>query len=410
MAIEFDCVIIGAGAAGLMAAIESSKRGKRTLLLEKNTKPGVKILMSGGTRCNLTQNTDTRGIISEFGPNGRFLHSALAAFSNEDLVTYFNQRGLPTKVEKTGKIFPQSDRAKDVLDVLVADAEQHQVYLNLAEPVELLEHSLNGFHIQTPKAQYVTSRVLITTGGRSYPGCGTTGDGYQWCRAFGHTIVDTYPALAPLKTPKNSWTRNLQGVTLPELGLTIFDAKQKAVAKSQGSTLFTHVGVSGPSAMNISKYVSTYANADFTLAFDLLPSLNLDQKQSKLQKLITDEPRKQIDSVLKHLFPSRVVEVILEQSQINTTDRCAEIGKAKIRILTQTIHSLQTPVTGTLGFEKAEVTAGGVSLLEVDSKTMESKCLPGLYLAGEILDLDGPIGGYNFTAAFATGFLAGQHL
>ena len=140
--------------------------------------------------------------------------------------------------------------------------------------------------------------------------------------------------------------------------------------------------------MNISKYVSTYANADFTLAFDLLPSLNLDQKQSKLQKLITDEPRKQIDSVLKHLFPSRVVEVILEQSQINTTDRCAEIGKAKIRILTQTIHSLQTPVTGTLGFEKAEVTAGGVSLLEVDSKTMESKCLPGLYLAGEILDLD----------------------
>lgn len=406
----FDCVIVGAGAAGLMAAIESAKRGRRVLLLEKNSKPGVKILMSGGTRCNLTQNTDTSGIISEFGKEGRFLHSALAAFCNTDLIAYFNQRGVPTKVEPTGKVFPRSDRAKDVLDALVSDAEENNVALNLKEPVHTIESKDNTFRVHTQHAIYRVDRVLITTGGISYPGCGTTGDGYQWCKQFGHSLVETVPALVPLKTPDQSWTRDLQGLTLENVELSIINSLQKTLATTRGSTLFTHLGVSGPSAMNISRIVSYSDDSDLSLRINFLPNLNVEQKFSYLKNLLREQAKKQIGTALKGILPTRVIHVLLEQSKINPASRCAEVSKANIRKLTKALDGLATKVTGTLGFAKAEVTAGGVNLLEIDSKTMESKCQPGLFLAGEILNLDGPIGGYNFTAAFATGFLAGRYL
>ncbi|MEE2676162.1 MAG: NAD(P)/FAD-dependent oxidoreductase [Planctomycetota bacterium] len=406
----FDCVIVGAGAAGLMAAIETAKRGRRVLLLEKNSKPGVKILMSGGTRCNLTQNTDTAGILSAFGKEGRFLHSALAAFSNTDLIDYFNQRRVPTKIEPTGKVFPRSDRAKDVLDALVSDAVENNVALNLNEPVHTIESADNSFQVHTQDAIYRVERVLITTGGLSYPGCGTTGDGYQWCKQFGHSIVKTVPALVPLKTPDQSWTRDLQGLTLENVELSIINSLRQTLATTRGSTLFTHLGVSGPSAMNISRTISYSDDSDLFLLINFLPNLNIEQKFSYLKNLLQEQAKKQIGTALKGLLPIRVINVLLEQSKINPTSRCAEVSKANIRRLTEALHGLATKVTGTLGFTKAEVTAGGVNLLEIDSKTMESKCQSGLFLAGEILNLDGPIGGYNFTAAFATGFLAGQYL
>tara|TARA_B100000519_G_scaffold202264_1_gene220092 strand:+ start:2916 stop:4169 length:1254 start_codon:yes stop_codon:yes gene_type:complete len=406
----FDCVIVGAGAAGLMAAIETAKRGRRVLLLEKNSKPGVKILMSGGTRCNLTQNTDTAGILSAFGKEGRFLHSALAAFSNTDLIDFFNQRRVPTKIEPTGKVFPRSDRAKDVLDALVSDAAENNVALNLNEPVHTIESADNTFQVHTQHAIYRVEQVLITTGGLSYPGCGTTGDGYQWCKQFGHSIVKTVPALVPLKTPDQSWTRDLKGLTLENVELSIINSLQKTLATTRGSTLFTHLGVSGPSAMNISRAISYSDDSDLFLLINFLPHLNIEQKFSYLKNLFREQAKKQIGTALRDLLPIRVINVLLEQSKINPTSRCAEVSKANIRRLTEALHGLATKVTGTLGFTKAEVTAGGVNLLEIDSKTMESKCQSGLFLAGEILNLDGPIGGYNFTAAFATGFLAGQYL
>ena len=406
----FDCVIVGAGAAGLMAAIETAKRGRRVLLLEKNSKPGVKILMSGGTRCNLTQNTDTAGILSAFGKEGRFLHSALAAFSNTDLIDFFNQRRVPTKIEPTGKVFPRSDRAKDVLDALVSDAAENNVALNLNEPVHTIESADNTFQVHTQHAIYRVEQVLITTGGLSYPGCGTTGDGYQWCKQFGHSIVKTVPALVPLKTPDQSWTRDLKGLTLENVELSIINSLQKTLATTRGSTLFTHLGVSGPSAMNISRAISYSDESDLFLLINFLPHLNIEQKFSYLKNLFREQAKKQIGTALRDLLPIRVINVLLEQSKINPTSRCAEVSKANIRRLTEALHGLATKVTGTLGFTKAEVTAGGVNLLEIDSKTMESKCQAGLFLAGEILNLDGPIGGYNFTAAFATGFLAGQYL
>ncbi len=406
----FDCVIIGAGAAGLMASIEASKRGRRVLLLEKNSKPGVKILMSGGTRCNLTQNTDTRGIISAFGKQGRFLHSALASFSNTDLIEYFEERAVPTKVEPNGKVFPRSDRAKDVLDALVNDVTNNNVALNLNEPASTVEYRDGSFWVSTQHAVYKVSTVLITTGGLSFPGCGTTGDGYAWCQQFGHSIVPTVPALVPLKTPENSWTRELQGVTLEDLELSVLDSSDVIQSTTRGSTLFTHLGISGPAAMNISKTISYAGHSNLKLQINFLPELNLEQKNAQLLELCQRNAKRQLATALKQLLPSRVINVLLGQAKINPSSRCAEISKATIRVLGETLHTLSTSVTGTLGFAKAEVTAGGVELLEVHSQTMESKCQAGLFLAGEILNLDGPIGGYNFTAAFATGFLAGQNL
>ncbi|MBA63601.1 MAG: aminoacetone oxidase family FAD-binding enzyme [Planctomycetaceae bacterium] len=406
----FNCVIVGAGAAGLMAAIQASKRGRRVLLLEKNSKPGVKILMSGGTRCNITQNTNTSGIISGFGKQGRFLHSALAAFSNADLIDYFNQRGVPTKIEPSGKVFPKSNRAKDVLNALVTDAQSNNVSINLNEPVDTITSKDHGFQVHTQNAVYQVEHVLITTGGISYPGCGTTGDGYHWCKQFGHSIVETVPALVPLKTPDQSWTRDLQGVTLEDLELSIVDSSNTTLAITRGSTLFTHVGISGPAAMNISKTVSYSKNSELSLKINFLPELNQEQKFDHIQTLLQKQAKKQIGSVLKGLLPSRTINVLLEQAGIIPVTRCAEVSKVNIRKLVQAFHALSTELNGTLGFSRAEVTAGGVNLLEIHSKTMESKCQSGLFLAGEILNLDGPIGGYNFTAAFATGFLAGQYL
>ncbi len=407
---SFDCLIVGAGAAGLMAAIECGKRGRRVLLLEKNSKPGAKILMSGGTRCNLTQDTDTPSLIAAFGKEGRFLHSALAAFSNHDLIAYFNEQGVPTKVEPTGKVFPRSDRAKDVLDALVQDAYEKNAKLNLQEPVHSISYEQSMFLVHTKKAVYQVPQLLITTGGRSFPGCGTTGDGYQWCQQFGHTIIDPVPALVPLKTPDQCWTRNLQGVTLSDVNLTLFDSSQVMLAQTRGPTLFTHRGISGPAPMNISKAVSHNDGQALSLQFDFLPDLNREQKRLCLLELVRSHPKKQIGTALKGLLPMRVTNLLLQQATIAPDKRCAEVSKENLQQLVETLHSLPATITGTLGFAKAEVTAGGVQLSEVNSKTMESKCRPGLFLAGEILNLDGPIGGYNFTAAFATGFLAGQYL
>ena len=290
------------------------------------------------------------------------------------------------------------------------DATKNDVALNLNEPAKTVEYRDGTFWIGTQHAVYKVATVLITTGGLSFPGCGTTGDGYAWCQQFGHSIVPTVPALVPLKTPENSWTRELQGVTLEDLELTVIDSSGVIQSATRGSTLFTHLGVSGPAAMNISKVISYAESSNLNLQFNFLPEFNREKKLAHLSDLCQRNAKRQLSTALKELLPSRTINVLLHQANINPAIRCAEISKTTIRILAEALHTLSTTVTGTLGFTKAEVTAGGIELREVHSQTMESKCQRGLFLAGEILNLDGPIGGYNFTAAFATGFLAGQNL
>src|SRR5688572_9164040 len=245
MSLLWDVVVVGAGAAGLVAAFRAAELGKRTLLLEKNRQPGVKILMSGGTRCNITQATDNRGIIEAYGPPGRFLHSALAALSVQDSIDLFEAEGVKTKVEETGKVFPVSNKAVDVLAALLSRVERSGAELALNEPVTDVHCDAEAFRISTPKRTLAAHRLILTTGGKSYPGSGTTGDGYQWAANFGHTIVPPRPALTPLTTTA-PWVLDLKGITLPKITLTVLE-NEKKLASRTSSLLFAHFGLTGRS-------------------------------------------------------------------------------------------------------------------------------------------------------------------
>jgi len=400
-------VVIGAGAAGLLAATRAAQRGRSVLLLEKNTKPGVKILMSGGTRCNLTHATDRRGIGDAFPLNqARFLRGPLAALGPDELIELFHAEGLPTKVESTGKVFPKSDRALDVQRTLLNMLERSGAELSLKEGVDSIEPVGDGFRIATQRHEIEAAKVVIATGGQSYPGCGTTGDGYAWAKYLGHSIVPPRPALVPLKSI-DKWAQELSGVTLPDVEVSIVspDAK-KPLARNRGSLLFTHFGFSGPVVMDVSRAVTERPkSAGLSLVCDFLPA---ETEQHLLESLQNMAGNRQVVGLVNQWLPKRISEALFALNAIPPERTAAELSKRERNSLVASLKRCKFTLSGSLGFPKAEVTAGGVSLKEVDSRTMESKRTAGLYLIGEVLDLDGPIGGYNFQAAFSTGWLAGE--
>ena len=406
----FDVIVIGAGAAGLVAAAEAAGCGRKTLLLEKNRRAGVKILMSGGTRCNLTQATDKWGIVRAYGEQGNFLHSALAALSPDDLVKLIEDDGVPTKVEETGKIFPVSNRATDVLDALLRRLNRSGAELALEEPVQQIGRLPDGrFTVITSQRALAAGKLIVTVGGQSYPKSGTSGDGYAWAAALGHTIVPPRPALVPLTTGE-AWVRELSGVTIPDVSLElVIRGAEKPIGRRRGSLLFTHFGLSGPVALDISRSVTALPNpAASALLCDFLPNRTQAQLDEDLRRAAAADGKRHVASVLGERLPRRLVEALLALAGLATDVRLAEFSKMARAALLRAVKSAAVPITGTRGFAQAEVTAGGVALPEIDSRTMESKLVPGLYFAGEILDLDGPIGGYNFQAAFSTGVLAGR--
>lgn len=412
---DYDVAVIGAGAAGLLAAEQAAVAGRRTVLLEKNRRPGVKILMSGGTRCNLTHATDRRGIVQAYGEPGKFLHSPLAVLSPQDLVALMEAEGVPTKVEETGKIFPQSNRAADVLQALLARLGRSACEPSYEEPVTgVAKLAGGGFQLSTPKRTLTASRVILTTGGQSYPGSGTTGDGYAWAAALGHTIVPPRPALVPITTSA-AWVRELQGITVPDVSLELVEPgpPRRTLDKRRGSLLFAHFGLSGPVALDISRHVSGHPRPQsLRLLCDFLPNLKAADLDESWRQAASREGRKSLSALAAQVatpgVPQRLCDALLTLAGLDPAGRGAELSRAGREALVRQFKAAEIPVSGTRGFAKAEVTAGGVSLAEVDSRDMQSKLVPGLYLAGEILDLDGPIGGYNFQAAFSTGWLAGQ--
>ena len=412
---DWDVVIIGAGAAGLLAAARAAERGRAVLLLEKNRKAGVKILMSGGTRCNITHHTDARGIVAAYGKPGRFLHSALAALGPREVVALFEAEGVGTKVESTGKVFPVSDRALDVRDALVRRLERSGAVLALGEPALSLSRSGEGFEVVTPQRKILARKLLVTSGGKSYPGCGTIGEGYGWATQFGHSIVPPKPALVPIVCPE-PWLRALSGITIPKVGVRVIDPalaggkNRGLLAEYCGSFLFTHFGLSGPAPLNVSRAISGHPRpSSLRLECDFLPDILAAELDARLQRASTGAGKRALASFLEEL-PQRLTETLTERAGMDPKRRAAELARADRAALVAAAKSLSVAVAGTLGFEKAEVTAGGVALEEVDSRTLESKLAPNLYFAGEVLDLDGPIGGFNFQAAFSTGWLAAENL
>jgi predicted Rossmann fold flavoprotein len=402
----WDIAVIGAGAAGLMAALRAAELGRRVLLLEKNRRPGVKILMSGGTRCNITHATDNRGIVDAYGPPGRFLHSALAAFSVQDTLDFFEGESVLTKVEELGKIFPVSNRAADVLDALLRRLQRSGATLALGEPVLDLERRESEFVLPTPTRTISARRVILTTGGQSYPGSGTTGDGYRIAAKFGHTIVAPRPALVPI-TVNVSWVTELRGLTIPDTGVRVLEDTRPLAAR-RGSMLFAHFGLSGPVILDVSRVVSGHMRPEsLTLEIDLLPSVKEADLDEFLRRESLDSGKKQLAVILSDQLPRRLCDALLAAAGMAIDRRAAALSKPDRAKLVRSVKRLRLPVKGTLGFGKAEVTAGGVALDEVDSRSLRSKKVHELFLAGEVLDLDGPIGGYNFQAAWSTGWLAG---
>jgi predicted Rossmann fold flavoprotein len=406
---DVDVIVIGAGAAGLLAATRAAERGRRTLLLEKNRKPGVKILMSGGTRCNVTHATDRRGIVEAFGrAQGPFLHSALAALGPDEVVAMFAAEGVPTKVEAGGKIFPVSDRALDVLLALEAMRKRSGAELALDEAVESITRDGEGFLVNTARRELRAEKVVLTVGGQSYPGCGTIGEGYAWAKSLGHTIVPPRPALVPLLSPA-PWVHDLSGVTVPDVRLRIGEVGAKPLAERRGSFLFTHFGLSGPVVMDLSRVITERPQAtQWQAVCDFVPDIKEDAITNRLTAEAAASGKKSVANIVTEIAPRRLVEALFQQARIPDDRRIAELSKAERTGLVQGLKATAISISGSMGFKKAEVTAGGVSLVEVDSRTMESKVASNLFVAGEILDLDGPIGGYNFQAAFSTGWLAGE--
>jgi predicted Rossmann fold flavoprotein len=432
---EFDLAVLGAGAAGLVAAARAADCGARVILIEKNRRPGVKILISGGTRCNITNARGLRGLAvvsgpidptydqsqargiraiqQAFGANGAFLGPALRRFDVDATVRMFEEAGVATKIEGNGKIFPLSDRATDVLDALTRRLERSGASLRCHSPVHAVERTVGGdggepaFKVELADATVTANRVIVAVGGTSYPGCGTVGDGYAIARTFGHTIVDPRPALVPLRVDAD-WVPSLKGLSLPDVIASVHPRHGDRLQERREALLFAHFGLSGPAILDVSRAVARHDDPEpLSLHLDLVPSITRDDLDRALQAACR-HGRRALVSLLPSELPRRLAECLLLAAAIPQTRAGPDLSRDERQRLLTVVKGLSLPIVGTLGFEKAEVTSGGVALEEVDSKTLESRLVPGLYFAGEVLDLDGLIGGYNFQAAWSTGWLAGE--
>ena len=406
----WDLIIVGGGAAGLWAAGTAGARGLKTLVLEKNVKAGVKILMSGGSRCNITHDCGIDGIMEAFGSQGRFLKPALHNLSPQDVVAEFNRLGVATKIEETGKVFPVSNRALDVRDALVRRLHDTGAELRTGVAVKnISRNESNQWLVSTETEQLESRRLMMATGGLSYAGCGTTGDGYPWAQALGHKIEPTHAALTPLLSPA-VWVHELQGLTLEDVRVTAVygDARPERDPRhtSRTSLLWTHFGFSGPAAMNVSGAVSGWAEPHRArLLIDLLPDMNEADCMGLMDGSSGAGKRTLLSTLATHM-PRRMADCLIHQAEVNSDVTLAELPKkARLRLF-DLLKRMPVPLAGTRGYPKAEVTAGGVCRKEVNPQTMESRLVPGLFFAGEVLDVDGPIGGFNFQAAFATGHTA----
>ncbi len=406
----FDVVIIGGGAAGLMAAAAAAARGKRTIVLEKNKKIGVKILMSGGTRCNITHDCSPREIADEFGHAAKFLYKAIGQLPPQEVVRIVEGEGVLTKVESTGKVFPVSDHAIDVRDALLRRAEKEGARFLSGIAVKSIARGDGNFICQSDVGEFRSPSLIICCGGKSYAGCGTTGDGYTWAKQFGHTVRLPHPALTPLTTDEQ-WVKDLSGIALERVRCEILRMNEtKPIDSRVGALLFTHTGLSGPEPMNLSRYV-TLMEAEPAKRFriDFFPNTSADAFVQHARELMRTRPKSTVASALLAELPNRLSEVLLGRCQISEGQKLADFSSVQLMRLRDAVKATEIQLSGTRGFDKAEVTAGGVELSEVNPATMESRLVSRLFFAGEILNVDGPIGGFNFQAAFSTGTLAGRN-
>jgi predicted Rossmann fold flavoprotein len=406
---RYQLIVIGGGPAGLMAAGQAAAQGVRTLLLEKMSHPGRKLRITGKGRCNLTNAVPVDDFIAHFGKNGRFLYPGFSRFFAPDLLEFFAELGIQTVTERGGRIFPVSDDAQDVVDSLVRWAISSGVEIRSNQPVSALltdANSATGVQLRDGRPYYA-SAVILSTGGASYPGTGSTGDGYPLVEALGHTIVPIRPALIPLQTAGDVAPR-LQGLSLRNVNVTVW-LNGKKRTEAFGEMLFTHFGVSGPVILSLSGRIvdALPERHQISISIDLKPALDEQKLDARLLREIDQHGKQQYQTILKSLLPRKLIPVCIDQTSIPADRPCHQLTSHERKRLLRWLKDFRLEVTGHLPIEAAIVTAGGVSLREVDPRTMASKLVEGLYFAGEVLDLDADTGGYNLQAAFSTGWLAG---
>lgn len=413
-------IVIGGGAAGMYAAYQAANCGHEVVLLEQNEKLGKKIYITGKGRCNLTNASDMETIFANVMSNRKFLYSAFYACDNESVISFFEQHGLKTKIERGNRVFPVSDHSSDVIATLHKALKEKNVEIHLHTKVSsvLTEPIQADSEVESKqKAKVIgvslvngtkmcADSVIVATGGVSYPSTGATGDGYAFASETGHHLVTAVPSLVPLNI-KDEWCKELQGLSLRNIRIRICKEK-KTLYDDFGELLFTHFGVSGPVILSASSAIKPKMwNENLMLYIDLKPALDIDQLDKRILNDFDEQKNKQFKNALNQLFPAKLIPVMVELSNIDPEKKVNEISKEERRSFAELIKKLPLSIIGTRGWNEAIITRGGVSVKDIDPSTMESKIISDLYFCGEVLDLDAMTGGYNLQIAWSTGYLAG---
>ena len=397
--------VIGGGPAGMMAAIKSAEGGANVTLFEKNNRLGRKLSITGKGRCNLTNTADIAEVVKNIPGNGKFLYSALKNFSTADTINFFESLGLKTKVERGGRVFPASDKASEVIEVLEKKLALLDVEIKFNSTVTKIftaDKKVTGLEVGGEIFKF--DKIILATGGASYPATGSTGDGFKLAKNLGHTVTEILPALVPLEVEED-FVKDLQGLSLKNVSVTLF-ADGKKIADIFGEMLFTHFGISGPVILTLSRTVAKLLaeNKFVELQINLKPALTAEQLDARILRDFEKFKKKSAKNALVELLPHKLIEVILDLSFIDAEKKVTEITKAERQRLLKNLRGLTLTITKTRPLAEAIVTAGGVSVKEINPKTMESKIISGLYIVGEVADIDGFTGGFNLQAAWAMGY------
>ena len=401
-----EIIVIGGGAAGCMAALAAAEQGAAVTLLERNPKIGRKLYITGKGRCNLTNNCTVREVLNNVPHNGRFLTSAVTRFNSQQVMDYFEHLGVELKTERGDRVFPASDRAADIIDALFMAIRRAHIDLLQERAADLVLEDGKIVGIRCESGRLLNCKaIIIATGGVSYPATGSTGDGYELARQAGHSVQEPRGSLVPLVV---EGCKEMQGLSLRNVSLKVKNSKKKVVFQEQGELLFTHFGMSGPLVLSASAHLRDFEHDRYTAYIDLKPALDEETLDRRLVRELTENSNRDMSHVMEKLEPRSMIPVLLERSGIATDEKANSLTKQQRHRLLENMKTLTFPIQGVRPVEEAIVTAGGVTVKEVSPKNMSSKLMPGLYFAGEVLDVDAYTGGFNLQIAWATGRAAGQ--
>ncbi|MEG2295475.1 MAG: NAD(P)/FAD-dependent oxidoreductase [Oscillospiraceae bacterium] len=405
---NYDMIVIGAGAAGLISAGFSAKQKQSVLVIEKKAKAGRKVVVTGKGRCNVTNNCDEQTFVRQVKTNGRFLYSAIHAFNTTDTINFFEEQGVPLKTERGNRVFPESDCSLDVVDAMVRFANKNGVkFVNNTAKSLLLENGLLKGVICENGERYYSKKVVIATGGLSYPLTGSTGDGYRMAQEVGHTIVRPIPSLVPIILSEK-WCEELMGLSLKNVVVRLLDTKKnKTIFEEIGEMLFTHFGVSGPLILSCSSHMDIQVQK-YRIFIDLKPALSMEQLDTRILRDFEKYKNKEFSNALDDLLPKKMIPIMIMRSEIDGSTKVHQVTKLQRQKLVELFKSFPLTPVGFRPIDEAIITSGGISTTEINPKTMESKILKGLYFAGEVIDVDAYTGGYNLQIAYCTGYLTSQ--